>query len=111
MSEELTGTRRRVTSEDVIARRAERMLVVPFRERIAELQTRVAFATARAASGRPTDQPEAEDMLGVARTDLLELLDDIDKAVPGPGRGPAEDCRRAVRSLLERAGCRGGEPR
>lgn len=99
MSEELV--RRRKASPERLARRAERLLMAPYRASIAELQTRITFIAARAVVGKSDPSITAADY-DKARADIARTLTQIDAAIIGPGLGPADDCRRALRTLMQR---------
>lgn len=102
MSEEPTPQRQRRMSPEGAARRAERLLVAPFREQIAELQTRVAFIAARSVVGKSHDPLSIDAEYAKAKADIENALTNIDQLVSGNGLGPAEDCRRALRMLEKR---------
>lgn len=99
MSEEPV-IQRRTPSPAAIARRAERLLMIPFRERVAELQSRVAFlSAARSVAFKGTEPETIEAGLMEAAADIEATLKDIDAVISGPSVGPADDCRRALRVL------------
>lgn len=80
---------------------AEKRSMLLFRKQIGQLQKQAAFATARLASGRAANDETHVELVSICAAASV-LIWEINAVVPGEGVGPAEDCRRALRLLLER---------
>lgn len=102
MLDDADQPKRRIQSAAAVRYRLEQRTMLTFRKRIGELQGRVAFAVARAVSGRTPAHGELEGELGAIRASVAALLGEIDTAVPEVSAGPADNCRRAMTVLVER---------
>ena len=95
--------RRRQYPPEIAARREERKLLAASRKTISALQSRLAYAAARAISNRPPDRSETDLEYSAVRALVVAEAERVETLMKGcPGVGPADDCRRALVSLLSR---------
>lgn len=80
---------------------AEREVVAPYRQRVSTLQTKVASICAIASRAQSRSM-ETTLAARAVRTEIEACLREIEAFGNTLAVGPADDCRRALRSLVER---------
>lgn len=91
--------RRIATQMDALA--AEREVMAPYRQRVSTLQTKVANLCARAVREQSRSM-ETSVAVRAVRTEIEACLREIETFGKTLAIGPADDCRRALRTLDDR---------